>query len=139
MEGESPKPLVAGFFNFVDVDERHPYWGAGNLVKFAEELLRIEVLNQTLFVFDNDAEGVDASRKLEKINCPASMRPMLLPDLEEFREFKTLGPEGMNASDINGRVAAIECYLDLFFWINIPLRRSHAVTSKKISTHGMEC
>jgi hypothetical protein len=41
------------------------------------------------------------------------MRAMLLPDLEEFREFKTLGPEGINTSDINGRAAAIECYLDL--------------------------
>lgn len=107
------RPDVADFFNFVDVDESHPFWGTGNLVKFAEGLLRIEVLNQVLFVFDNDAEGVDAFRKLEKLNPPANMRAMLLPDLEEFREFKTLGPEGVNISDINGRAAAIECYLDL--------------------------
>lgn len=107
------RPDVADFFNFVDVNERHPFWGTGNLVKFAEGLLRIEVLNQVLFVFDNDAEGVDAFRKLEKLNPPANMRAMLLPDLEEFREFKTLGPEGVSISDINGRAAAIECYLDI--------------------------
>lgn len=107
------RPEVADFFNFVDVDERHPFWGTGNLVKFAEGLLRIEVLNQVLFVFDNDAEGVDAFRKLEKLNLPSNMRAMLLPDLEEFRGFRTLGPEGENVSDINGRAAAIECYLDL--------------------------
>ena len=104
---------VADFFNFVDVDERHHFWGTGNLVKFAEGLLRIEVLNQVLFVFDNDAEGVDAFRRLEKLKLPANMRAMLLPDLEEFREFKTRGPEGVSVSDINGRAAAIECYLDL--------------------------
>jgi hypothetical protein len=107
------RPEVADFFNFVDVDERHPFWGTGNLVKFAEGLLRIEVLNQVLFVFDNDAEGVDAFRKLEKLNLPANMGAMLLPDFEGFREFRTLGPEGDNVSDINGRAAAIECYLDL--------------------------
>jgi len=107
------RPDVEDFFNFVDVDERHPYWGTGNLVKFAEGLLRIEVLNQVLFVFDNDAEGVDAFRRLGRLSPPANMRAMLLPDLEEFREFKTLGPEGINTSDINGRAAAIECYLDL--------------------------
>src|SRR5690554_1907293 len=107
------RPDVADFFNFVDVDERHPYWGTGNLVKFAEGLLRIEVLNQVLFVFDNDAEGVDAFRKFEKLNYPTNMRAMLLPDLDEFREFVTLGPEGVSTSDINGRAAAIECYLDL--------------------------
>ncbi|WP_442499155.1 HEPN/Toprim-associated domain-containing protein [Methylobacter sp. sgz302048] len=107
------RPDVADFFNFVDVDERHHFWGTGNLVKFAEGLLRIEVLNQVLFVFDNDAEGVDAFRKLEKLELPANMRAMLLPDLEEFRTFSTRGPEGVGVSDINGRAAAIECYLDL--------------------------
>lgn len=107
------RPDVADFFNFVDVDERHHFWGTGNLVKFAEGLLRIEVLNQVLFVFDNDAEGVDAFRKLEKLKLPTNMRAMLLPDLEEFREFVTRGPEGISVSDINGRAAAIECYLDL--------------------------
>jgi hypothetical protein len=107
------RPDVADFFNFVDADERHHFWGTGNLVKFAEGLLRIDVLNQVLFVFDNDAEGVDAFRKLERLKLPANMRAMLLPDLEEFREFATLGPEGISVSDINGRAAAIECYLDL--------------------------
>lgn len=107
------RPDVADFFNFVDVDERHHFWGTGNLVKFAEGLLRIEVLNQVLFVFDNDAEGVDAIRKLEKLELPTNMRAMLLPDLEEFKAFSTRGPEGVSVSDINGRAAAIECYLDL--------------------------
>jgi hypothetical protein len=107
------RPDVADFFNFVDVDERHHFWGTGNLVKFAEGLLRIDVLNKVLFVFDNDAEGVDAFRKIEKLKLPANMRAMLLPDLEEFRGFSTCGPEGLNVSDINGRAAAIECYLDL--------------------------
>lgn len=107
------RPDVADFFNFVDVNERHHFWGTGNLVKFAEGLLRIDVLNQVLFVFDNDAEGVDAYRKLEKLTLPGNMRAMLLPDLEDFREFATLGPEGVSVSDINGRAAAIECYLDL--------------------------
>jgi len=107
------RPDVADFFNFVDGDERHHFWGTGNLVRFAEGLLRIDVLNQVLFVFANDAEGVDAFRKLEKLKLPANMRAMLLPDLVEFRGFATRGPEGVSVSDINGRAAAIECYLDL--------------------------
>lgn len=107
------RPDVADYFNFVDVDQRHHFWGTGNLVKFAEGLSRIEVLNQVLFVFDNDAEGVDAFRKIENLNLPANMRAMLLPGLEEFKSFATYGPEGVSVSDINGRGAAIECYLDL--------------------------
>jgi hypothetical protein len=41
------------------------------------------------------------------------MRAMLMPDLEQFRSFRARGPEGTSVSDINGRAAAIECYLDL--------------------------
>ncbi|MGO6943469.1 hypothetical protein [Rhizobium johnstonii] len=66
-----------------------------------------------LFVFDNDAEGVEAYRKLEALNLPPNMRSMLLPNLDEFRKFPARGPEGVSISDINGRAAAIECYLDL--------------------------
>ncbi|WP_428333777.1 HEPN/Toprim-associated domain-containing protein [Novosphingobium sp.] len=107
------RPEVADFFNFVDVDERHHFWGTGNLVKFAEGLLRIDVQNKVLFVLDNDAEGVDAYRKLNALKLPGNMRSMLLPDLDNFRSFPTRGPEGVGISDINGRGAAIECYLDL--------------------------
>lgn len=106
-------PDVADFFNFVDVDERHHFWGTGNLVKFAEGLLRIDVQNKVLFLFDNDAEGVDAFRKLNALKLPGNMRSMLLPDLDDFRNFPTRGPEGVGLSNINGRAAAIECYLDL--------------------------
>jgi HEPN/Toprim N-terminal domain 1 len=107
------RPDVSDFFRFVDVDERHHFWGTGNLVKFAEGLLRIDVHNQVLFVLDNDAEGVDAHRKLQDLKLPRNMRCMVLPELDEFRKFSARGPEGVNACDINGRAAAIECYLDL--------------------------
>jgi HEPN/Toprim N-terminal domain 1 len=107
------RPDVSDFFRFVDVDERHHFWGTGNLVKFAEGLLRIDVHNQVLFVLDNDAEGVDAYRKLQGLRLPTNMRCMVLPELDEFRNFPARGPEGTAACDINGRAAAIECYLDL--------------------------
>ncbi|WP_407471213.1 HEPN/Toprim-associated domain-containing protein [Xanthomonas campestris] len=61
-------PEVADFFRFIDVDERHPFWGTGNLVKFAEGLVRIDVQNQVVFLLDNDAEGRDAYRRLQAIS-----------------------------------------------------------------------
>jgi hypothetical protein len=66
-----------------------------------------------LFILDNDAEGLDALRRLERLNMPANMRAMLLPDDDAFCSFPAIGPEGTRNSDINGRAAAIECYLDL--------------------------
>lgn len=132
------RPDVADFFNFVDVDEPHHFWGTGNLVKFAEGLLRIDILNQVLFVFDNDAEGVDAFRKLENLKLPANMRAMLLPDLEEFKTFSTRGPEGISVSNINGRAAAIECYLDLHLGQYPPPRVTWSNFKKDIDAwHGV--
>lgn len=107
------RPDVADFFRFIDGEERHHFWGTGNLVKFAEGLVRIDVQNEVLFLFDNDAEGVEAFHKLQLLNLPANMRAMLLPDLEEFISFPSRGPEGVSKCNINGRAAAIECYLDL--------------------------
>lgn len=107
------RPEVADFFRFIDGEERHHFWGTGNLVKFAEGLLRIDVQNQVLFLFDNDAEGVEAFRKIEELKLPGNMRAMILPPLDDFRQFSARGPAGVEACDINGRAAAIECYLDL--------------------------
>jgi hypothetical protein len=107
------RPDVADFFSFIDGEERHHFWGTGNLVKFAEGLLRIDIQNQILFLLDNDAEGVDALRKIDALGLPSNMRAMRLPDLEAMSSFPALGPEGLSLCDINGRASAIECFLDL--------------------------
>ncbi|MHB1076881.1 HEPN/Toprim-associated domain-containing protein [Thiobacillus sp.] len=107
------RPGIADFFRFIDVSESHPFSGTGNLVKFAEGLAKIDVQNQVVFVFDNDAEGFDAHQRLSTLTLPVNMRGIMLPELEEFRSFPAQGPEGLHNSDINWRAAAIECYLDL--------------------------
>jgi hypothetical protein len=107
------RPDVADFLRFIDADERHHFWGTGNLVKFAEGFLRIDVLNRVLFVLDNDVEGVEANRKLQELQLPGNMLSMVLPDIDEFRDFPSRGPQGIVTGDINGKAAAIECYLDL--------------------------
>src|ERR1700730_12785792 len=71
------------------------------------------IQNKVLFILDNDAEGVDALKRLEDLQMPPNMRAIVLPDHEAFRNFPAIGPEGTRNADINGRAAAIECYLDL--------------------------
>jgi hypothetical protein len=107
------RPGVADFFRFIDVSESHPFSGTGNLVKFAEGLAKIDVQNHILFLFDNDAEGLEALQRLAKLALPGNMRGTMLPELEAFRAFPAQGPEGLRDADINRRAAAIECYLDL--------------------------
>lgn len=107
------RPDVADFFRFIDMSDGHPFPGAGNLVKFAKGLVKIDVQNNLVFLFDNDAEGVYAYQQVQELTMPPNMSAMMLPCLEEFRAFHTRGPQGEFAADINGRAAAIECYLDL--------------------------
>lgn len=107
------RPEIADFFRFIDVSEGHPFSGTGNLLKFAEGLVKIDVQNQLVFLFDNDAEGYDAYRRLQRLTLPTNMRGMMLPELDAFRAFPACGPEGVGTADINRRAAAIECYLDL--------------------------
>ena len=38
-----------------------------------------------------------------------------LPDLPEFKNFLTIGPNGDAYQDINGKAVSIECFLDLSF------------------------
>lgn len=106
-------PDIADFFGFVDVNSTHHFWTVSSLLKFAEGLLRIDIQNKVLFVFDNDAEGVVACQRLQDLCLPKNMRSMRLPDLDEFSTFCVCGPDGESPADINGRAAAIECYLDL--------------------------
>lgn len=131
------RPDIADFFRFIDADLSHPFWGTGNLVRFAEGLLRIDVLNRILFVLDNDAEGMDALNRIRKLGLPPNIRCMTLPDHEALRAFPTVGPQGAFDSDINGRAAAIECYLDLRLDDYPPARVSWSNYKKDVDAwHG---
>lgn len=107
------KPHIADFFRFVDMEEGYPFSGTGNLFKFTQGLASIGILNNTVIVYDNDAEGVAKLEATGRISLPANLRTMLLPKLQDFSDFPTVGPTGRANADINGKAAAIECYLDL--------------------------
>ena len=65
-----------------------------------------------LRIFD-DAEGVMNFQRCLHLNVPNNVAILKLPDVPSFREFDTQGPSGRHLADINGKAAAIECYLDL--------------------------
>jgi hypothetical protein len=81
------RPEIHDFFRFIDVSERHPFSGTSSLVKFAEGLAKIDVQNRTVFLFDNDAEGQSAFRRIDELDLPINMRTMVLPPLAEFDPF----------------------------------------------------
>ncbi|GHU12136.1 hypothetical protein AGMMS50225_19340 [Betaproteobacteria bacterium] len=106
------RPEIADFFRFIDMSSGYPFTGASNLVQFAKGLATIDLLNQVVVLFDNDAAGFRAYKQLLKHTLPLNIRVMMLPELDEFHAFRTKGPQGETYADINRRAAAIECYLD---------------------------
>lgn len=109
------RPDIYDFFTFVDMEEHYPFSGTGNLYKFFQGLVSIKMLNKCLFVFDNDAEGIEKYEKAKSINAPSNLKVTKLPDLEEFSNFLTVGPNGKQRANTNGKAVAIECFLDLSF------------------------
>ena len=107
------KPDVADFFSFVDMNEGYPFTGCGNLHRFCQGLVSIGVENRVIIVYDNDATGLANQIKTAQLDMPMNMRAIRLPDCDSFKQFDTIGPNGNKIGDINGRAAAIECYLDL--------------------------
>lgn len=107
------RPHISDFFDFIDMEEGYPFSGTGNVFRFVQGLISISVQNKVLVLFDNDAEGTWNAKRCAALNVPTNMRILTLPDVHDFEAFPTVGPDGENVGNINGRAAAIECYLDL--------------------------
>jgi hypothetical protein len=94
------------------MNEGYPFTGTGNLFNFTRGLISIAVQNNVIILYENDAEGVASYNRTSRLNLPWNMRVLKLLDLPEFASYSTVGPSGEHRADINGRGAAIACYLD---------------------------
>ncbi|MGJ8646812.1 MAG: HEPN/Toprim-associated domain-containing protein [Marinomonas colpomeniae] len=109
------RPDIADFFSYVDMEDGYPFSGTGNLYKFFQGLVSIKMQNKCLFVFDNDAEGMETFNKCAAIKGSRNIRVTKLPNIEEFNDFLTVGPSGEQKGNVNGQAVAIECFLDLSY------------------------
>jgi hypothetical protein len=109
------RPHIADFFDFVDMEEGYPFSGTGNVFRFVQGLISIHIINNVIVVYDNDAEGVANLERTQRLALPHNMVALKLPDVRALERVATIGPNGRHEANINGRAAAIECYLDLPF------------------------
>ena len=107
------RPHTRDFFRFIDMAEGYPFSGTGNLFKFCQGLVKIGVSGRVLVIYDNDTEGRGKFEQTRALKLPTNMHVMSLPDFPALTVFPTIWPDGLREADINGRAAAIECYLDL--------------------------
>lgn len=132
------RPHVTDFFRFVDMEEGYPFSGTGNLYRFAQGLVSIGIQNNLVIVYDNDAEGLAQLGRTKQLNLPENIRAIGLPDLSSLSNFDTIGPDGAATADINGKAAAIECYLDLASpRVPAPIVRWTVYNRETSSYHGV--
>lgn len=64
-------------------------------------------------MLDNDTAGHAALQFLETLALPSNIKVAVLPDLDECKQVRTLGPSGEQVENVNGRAVSIEWFLDL--------------------------
>ena len=62
-------------------------------------------------MFDNDTAAEEAILALNKINIPPNIKVLRYPYLEMASNYPTIGPTGIEFTDINGLACSIELYL----------------------------
>jgi len=105
-------PAISDFFYFVDMKENYPFTGIGNLYNFCMGLCRISIQNNIIVIFDNDTAGIEKYNQSLNLIKPPNLLITKLPDHSDFKNIKTLGPQGPIWDNINGKAVAIECFLD---------------------------
>lgn len=109
---ESLHPDISDFFQFIDMHDNYPFTGTGSLYNFCCGLMKININNKVIVIFDNDVAGLEKYNKLKAMTQLDNMLITKLPDHEDFISVETIGPLGTEQGNINGTAVAIECFLD---------------------------
>jgi hypothetical protein len=97
------RPHIADFFQFIDMEEGYPFTGTGNLHRFTQGLVSIGIQNNTIVLYDNDAEGVAQLNRTNGLSFPANLRAIHLPTLPVLSNVATIGPEGGASADVTNK------------------------------------
>lgn len=104
-------PDLVDYFSLMDFGATKPEGGSSALERTLKSFAAAGINNKIIAIFDNDAAGQSAIKRLGTIPLPANIHVIALPDLESFTKYPTIGPQGNTMEDINGRACSIELYL----------------------------
>lgn len=108
-------PEYRYFFEFIDYEKISVFGGADKSKVLFEAFVKLQIMNRILFLFDNDATGVESYESIRMMKHQDNLMAMLLPDLDCLKKVTVIGPEGNAIHDVNGYANSIECFLDFSF------------------------
>lgn len=116
-------PEISDFFYFIDMHQNYPFTGIGNLYNFCCGLMKIDIQNKIIVIFDNDTAGNEKYNKLHQFPQMRNILITKLPYVCDLEKIETIGPQGKSIENINGRAVAIECFLDFELHRDSPMVR----------------
>lgn len=104
-------PDIVDYYSFMDFDQSNASGSATSLVSYVKAFIGSGIRNRIIALFDNDTAAEEAILALNKINIPPNIKVLRYPYLEMASNYPTIGPTGIEFTDINGLACSIELYL----------------------------
>lgn len=103
-------PHLKDYVSFPDFHGSNAEGGTGALVNLVKGFAGSGVPSRIVALFDNDAAGEDAKRKLKGTALPDNIKVLSLPVLEYAKSYPTVGPQGTARINVNGCACSLELY-----------------------------
>ena len=104
-------PYMSKFYSFINFSEYKVQGSTNFLTHYLKAFIASGIQNRVIALYDNDSAGLAELVELKKINIPSNFRIMHLPDIEFANSYPTIGPNGEECMNINGRACSIELFL----------------------------
>lgn len=104
-------PHMSKYYSFINFDDYKVQGSTNFLTHYLKAFIASGIQNRVIALYDNDSAGLAELEVLKTIRCPDNFRIMRLPDIAIAENYPTLGPNGMEQMNINGKACSIEMYL----------------------------
>lgn len=104
-------PYMVKFYSFIDFAGYKVQGSTNFLTHYFKAFVASGIQNRVIALYDNDSAGLSELVDLEKVNIPDNFRAIHLPNVELAEDYPTLGPNGKENMNINGKACSIEMFL----------------------------
>lgn len=104
-------PYMTKFYSFINFSDYKVQGSTSFLTHYFKAFIASGIQNRIIALYDNDSAGLAELIDLEKMVFPDNFRAMHLPDIELTSDYPTLGPNGNENMNINGKACSIEMFL----------------------------
>lgn len=104
-------PYMSKFYSFMNFSEYKVQGSTNFLTHYLKAFAASGIQNPVIALYDNDSAGLAELMDLERFHTPDNFRIMHLPDIDLAKSYPTLGPNGKEILNVNGRACSIELFL----------------------------